>query len=60
MDVSYEERVGCAKPHTMLTKLSQEDQDKALRTRLNGKLKILYQDSRLSYPLKQEETFSDK
>jgi hypothetical protein len=55
MDVSYEDRVGCAKPHAMLTKLSQGDEDKALRTHLNTKLEILYQDSRLSYPLKQEE-----
>jgi hypothetical protein len=55
MDVSYEERAGCAKPHAMLTMVSQGDEDKALRTRINAKLEILYQDSRLFYPPRREE-----
>lgn len=50
MDISYEERIDCAKPHTRLGQITQTDADKELRNRIDVRLRILHADSRLSYP----------
>jgi hypothetical protein len=54
MDISYEERISCAKPHTRLGHITQAEMDKNLRSRIDVKLKILYTGSRLLFPTHQK------
>jgi len=60
MDVSHEERIGVAKPHTILTKISQGDEDEALRTFIKNQVDASSTSIRLSTPSNKNKPITDE